>query len=58
MIQESVKAAKAGEAGAWNVLYQQYYPGLYALIETHAGLRKFSDQEMQEIILQCRACPA
>jgi len=29
-IQEWVKAAKVGEEPAWNILYQQYYPGLYA----------------------------
>jgi len=30
-IQEWVKAAKAGEETAWNVLYQRYYPGLFAI---------------------------
>ncbi len=30
-IQEWVKAARFGEEPAWNVLYQQYYPGLYAI---------------------------
>jgi RNA polymerase sigma-70 factor (ECF subfamily) len=29
-IQEWVKAARAGDEQAWNVLYQRYYPGLYA----------------------------
>jgi RNA polymerase sigma-70 factor (ECF subfamily) len=29
-IHEWVKAAMAGEEQAWNVLYQRYYPGLYA----------------------------
>jgi RNA polymerase sigma-70 factor (ECF subfamily) len=29
-IEEWVKAARAGDEQAWNVLYQQYYPGLYA----------------------------
>jgi RNA polymerase sigma factor (sigma-70 family) len=30
-MEEWVKAAKAGEETAWNVLYQRYYPGLYAI---------------------------
>jgi len=30
-IDKLVKAAKAGEEAAWNALYQQYYPGLYAM---------------------------
>jgi DNA-directed RNA polymerase specialized sigma24 family protein len=29
-IEEWVKAAMAGEEHAWSVLYQRYYPGLYA----------------------------
>ena len=29
-IQEWVKSAMAGEERGWNILYQQYYPGLYA----------------------------
>ncbi len=28
---ELVRAAKAGEEAAWNALYQQYYPKLYAV---------------------------
>jgi RNA polymerase sigma factor (sigma-70 family) len=29
-IEEFVKAARAGDGQAWSVLYQQFYPGLYA----------------------------
>ena len=30
-INNLVKAAMAGEEAAWNILYQQHYPGLYAM---------------------------
>ena len=30
-MQEWIKAARSGKEQAWNVLYQQYYPGLYAI---------------------------
>ena len=30
IIEQYVKAAQFGEEAAWNVLYQHYYPSLYA----------------------------
>ncbi len=50
-LQELVKAAKAGEEAAWNLLYHQFYPGVYALALSICGNRPMASDAVQDAFL-------
>jgi len=47
-IHEMVRAAHAGEKGGWNILYNHYYPGLYAIALQHCDDGTIAQDMVQE----------
>lgn len=50
-LQELVRAAKAGEETAWDLLYRQYYPAVYAMALRICGSKPIASDAVQDAFI-------